>query len=75
MILRISAAFVAKGTLDSRFKATVIGQVKQLVPPIAFYFLRRIKRCYAVSPGLAGAKSRTLSRSLFSPAHWSSSRL
>ena len=36
MILRINAAFVAKGTLDSRFKATVIGQVKQLVPPIAF---------------------------------------
>jgi hypothetical protein len=75
MILRISAAFVAKGTLDSRLKATVIGQVKQLLPPIAFYFLGKVKQCYAVSPVLAGAKSKMLSRSLFSPPHWSSSRL
>ena len=75
MILRVSAAFVAKGTLDSRLKATVIGQVKQLVPPIALYFFGKIKRCYVVSPVLAGAKSKTLSRSLFSPPHWSSSRL
>ena len=53
MILRISAAFVAKGTLASRFKATVIGQVKQLVPPIVFYFLREIKMvlCSKSCPG------------------------
>lgn len=47
--------------LASRLKATVIGQGKRLVPPIVFYF--------------AGAKSKTLSRSLSSPRHWSTSRL